>query len=254
MRALAQASKIRADVDAEHTFSRRARTPELASAQPIPRPSGTPFQPTQGPSESGTIHPQQIKPGTSIGRWQIVRQLGGGGMAEVYLAQAHGEGGFEKQVAIKVMHPHLARDERTIAHFLDEARLAAGITHQNVVAIQDLGRIGDDYFIVMEYIDGLDLEHLLASARAAGRAIPLNVGLGLIDAHDHTTGKGVRITPAAMNINADLSWGEHAITNLGKLAFSPVTALVSGSTTLFVSDADEELYWRTSAGTNVRPL
>lgn len=152
----------------------------LASAQPIPRPSGTPFQPTQAPSESGTIHPQQIRPGTSIGRWQIVRQLGGGGMAEVYLAQAHGEGGFEKQVAIKVMHPHLARDERTIAHFLDEARLAAGITHQNVVAIQDLGRIGDDYFIVMEYIDGLDLEHLLASARAAGRPIPLNVGLGLL--------------------------------------------------------------------------
>ncbi|HEY5936607.1 MAG TPA: serine/threonine-protein kinase, partial [Kofleriaceae bacterium] len=172
----------RTPIDFEHTMvdSLPAGFDDTLAAAQLPRPTGTPFQPTQSPSESGTIHPQQVKPGSSIGRWQIVRQLGGGGMAEVYLAQAHGEGGFEKQVAIKVMHPHLARDERTIAHFLDEARLAAGITHQNVVAIHDLGRIGDDYFIVMEYIDGLDLEHLLASARAAGRPIPLNVGLGLL--------------------------------------------------------------------------
>ncbi|MEJ7598678.1 MAG: serine/threonine-protein kinase [Kofleriaceae bacterium] len=141
---------------------------------------GTPFQPTTPtPEGSGSFHPV-IRGGTVIGRWEIIRQIGGGGMADVYQAQARGEGGFEKHVAIKVMHPHLARDERTIAHFLDEARLAAGIAHQNVVAIQDLGKIGNDYFIVMEYIDGLDLERLLAAGRAAGRTVPIHIGLGIL--------------------------------------------------------------------------
>ena len=61
-----------------------------------------------------------------IGRWEIV-QAGSarGGMADVYLARARGEAGFEKLVALKVMHPHLARNERAVEHFLDEARLAA---------------------------------------------------------------------------------------------------------------------------------
>jgi tRNA A-37 threonylcarbamoyl transferase component Bud32 len=166
----------------------------------VPRPAGTPFQTTQPPFGSA-IHPPQVRPGTVIGRWEILRQLGGGGMAEVFLAQARGEGGFEKQVAIKVMHPHLSRDERTIAHFLDEARLAAGITHQNVVAIHDLGRIGDDYFIVMEYIDGLDLERLLVSTRAAARPVPIHIGLGILRricdgltaAHQATSPDGVRL-------------------------------------------------------------
>ena len=103
-----------------------------------------------------------------VGRWEIIKRLGSGGMADVYLARAQGEAGFEKTVAVKVMHPHLARNQRAVEHFLDEARLAARITHPNVVAIQDLGKIGNDYVIVMEYVDGVDLERLLAvGARGA---------------------------------------------------------------------------------------
>jgi serine/threonine protein kinase len=101
-------------------------------------------------------------------------------MADVYLARAKGEAGFEKMVAVKVMHPHLARNQRAVEHFLDEARLAARITHPNVVAIQDLGKIGNDYVIVMEYVDGVDLERLLSSARAGQRAVPLDVALGVM--------------------------------------------------------------------------
>src|SRR6185437_1537483 len=106
-----------------------------------------------------------LNPGSSLGRWEIMKRLGSGGMADVYLARARGEAGFAKQVAVKVMHPHLARNERAVEHFLDEARLAAQISHPNVVQIQDLGKIGNDYVIVMEYVDGVDLERLLASAR-----------------------------------------------------------------------------------------
>ncbi|MBA3454885.1 MAG: serine/threonine protein kinase [Deltaproteobacteria bacterium] len=132
------------------------------------------------PSTSASINPANLGPGALVGRWEIVRRLGSGGMADVYLAQARGEAGFEKLVAIKVMHSHLARNPRAVDHFLDEARLAARVSHPNVVAIQDLGKIGNDYVIVMDYVDGVDLERLLASARMAQRPVPLNVALGIL--------------------------------------------------------------------------
>lgn len=80
----------------------------------------------------------------------------------------------------------------------------------------------------------------------------LNVICGLIDEHDHTSGKGLAITPAAMNINDDLSIAGHTLTNVGMVAMSAVTAPTSGLITLFVSSADNELYWRTNAGVNVK--
>jgi hypothetical protein len=138
---------------------------------------------TPGPVDSQPGMPvssRGITPGAMIGRWEVVRQLGSGGMADVFLARAKGEAGFEKLVAIKVMHPHLARNSRAVQLFLDEARLAARITHGNVVAIQDLGKIGDDYVIVMEYVDGVDLERLLMAGRAADRPVPIDVALGIL--------------------------------------------------------------------------
>lgn len=80
----------------------------------------------------------------------------------------------------------------------------------------------------------------------------LNAALTLVDAHDHTSGKGISIKTAAISIDADLSFGGYGATALGKAAFSAVTALSAGSKTLFVSSADNELYWRTNAGTNVK--
>ncbi|TMQ27227.1 MAG: serine/threonine protein kinase [Deltaproteobacteria bacterium] len=139
--------------------------------------SGTPSPVDPGASQ---VVPGNLGPGSMIGRWEVVRRLGSGGMADVYLAQARGDGGFEKLVAIKVMHGHLARSQRAVDHFLDEARLAARIHHPNVVAIQDLGKIGNDYVIVMEYVEGVDLERVLISARAGERPVPLAVALGIL--------------------------------------------------------------------------
>jgi serine/threonine-protein kinase len=131
-------------------------------------------------ASGAAINPSNLGAGAMIGRWEVVRRLGSGGMADVYLAHAKGEAGFEKLVAIKVMHGHLARNQRAVEHFLDEARLAARIIHPNVVAIQDLGKIGNDYVIVMDYVEGVDLERLLASARAGQRPVPIDVGLGIL--------------------------------------------------------------------------
>jgi eukaryotic-like serine/threonine-protein kinase len=163
-----------------------------AAAAPVPQPAapdavtkltaavavGTP-SPVDA-AGSAVFNPSNLAPGSMIGRWEVVRRLGSGGMADVYLAHSKGEAGFEKLVAIKVMHAHLARNQRAVDHFLDEARLAARIHHPNVVAIQDLGKIGDDYVIVMEYVDGVDLERLLMSAREAQRLVPLDVALTIV--------------------------------------------------------------------------
>jgi len=139
--------------------------------------SGTP---SSVDSSGPAINPHNLGAGAMIGRWEVVRRLGSGGMADVYLAHSKGEAGFEKLVAIKVMHSHLARNERAVEHFLDEARLAARIHHPNVVAIQDLGKIGNEYVIVMDYVEGVDLERLLTSSRTANRPIPVDVGLGIL--------------------------------------------------------------------------
>jgi hypothetical protein len=154
-----------------------ANAPTKLSAQHAVA-SGTPM-PVDSLSSTG-VSPANLGPGAMIGRWEVIRRLGSGGMADVYLAHSRGEAGFEKLVAIKVMHPHLARNERAVAHFLDEAKLAARIAHPNVVPIHDLGKIGNDYVIVMDYIEGVDLERLLASARLGGRPVPLDVGLGIL--------------------------------------------------------------------------
>lgn len=80
----------------------------------------------------------------------------------------------------------------------------------------------------------------------------INAALGLIDAHDHTTDKGTRVPSAGLNINANLSFGGFSLTSIGSVDFTAVAALASGTKRIFVSSSDNELYWRTNAGTNVK--
>jgi hypothetical protein len=167
-----------------------AQTQMSTSSHALGTPS--PIDTTTGFSSANLVA------GSMIGRWEVIKRIGSGGMADVYLARARGEAGFEKLVAVKVMHPHLARNDRAVEHFLDEARLASRIDHPNVVQIHDLGKVGNDYIIVMEYVDGVDLEKLLASARAAQRPVPVEVALGILGrvcdglnaAHNSTTVDG----------------------------------------------------------------
>jgi serine/threonine-protein kinase len=115
-----------------------------------------------------------------LGRYKIVRPLGSGGMAQVFLARVQGEAGFEKQVALKIMHRDLSQQAKAVEHFLDEARLASKLTHPNIVQITDLGKTGDDYFIAMEYIDGCDLDQLLRGCRERGVQVPVRVALTIL--------------------------------------------------------------------------
>jgi serine/threonine protein kinase len=98
----------------------------------------------------------------------------------VYLARATGEAGFERPVALKVLHPHMARRPEAVNHFLDEARLASRLDHPSIVAVHDLGRTGNEYFIAMEYVDGPDLDRLLRSMRDRAAQVPLAVALTIL--------------------------------------------------------------------------
>lgn len=100
----------------------------------------------------------------TFGRYRLLRLLGVGGMAEVFLAEQTGLGGFQKNVVIKRILPNLAQNSSFVAMFLQEARLAARITSPNVVEIYDVGQIANNYFIAMEYVRGLDLNSLLKLA------------------------------------------------------------------------------------------
>ncbi len=135
--------------------------------------------PTEMGAPASGAHPT---PGTPhrIGRYTVVRSLGSGGMAEVYLARATGEAGFEKLFALKVVHKNLAQRQKAVEHFLDEARLASRLTHPNIVQISDLGRAGDDYYIAMEYIQGRDLERLLQACRDRHEQVPVRVALTIL--------------------------------------------------------------------------
>ncbi len=89
-----------------------------------------------------------------IGRYRLCYELGAGGMATVYLARAEGPGGFAKPVAIKRIHPHLARRRDLVEMFLDEARIASLISHPNVCNTFDFGEDAGAYYLAMEYLVG----------------------------------------------------------------------------------------------------
>jgi serine/threonine protein kinase len=78
-------------------------------------------------------------------------------MAEVYRAKLTGEEGFEKPVVLKKMLPHLSDEIEMTNHFIDEARLAAQLKHENIIHIYDFGSVENTFFIVMEYLFGKDL-------------------------------------------------------------------------------------------------
>src|ERR1700761_4323897 len=99
--------------------------------------------------------------GVSFGNYRLLRRLARGGMAEVFLAQQQGGEGFERSVAIKRILPHLSDSAEFRTMFLDEARLAAQLSHPNIIHIYDFGKVDDYYFIAMEFVEGVDIGRII---------------------------------------------------------------------------------------------
>jgi protein kinase-like protein len=128
-----------------------------------------------------------------FGRYNIVRKVASGGMADLYLAEIRGEGAFQKKVAIKHLHQHLADKPELRDWFFDEARLAAQLSHPNIVQVYELGKDASDQpFIAMEFVEGFDLMHLEDRLRDRGDKMPLRaaltIGIGVCEGlhHAHT--------------------------------------------------------------------
>jgi TonB family protein len=117
------------------------------------------------------------QPGERFGQYTLLERIAVGGMAEVWKARMRGVEGFQKTVAIKRILPHMTDNAEFVGMFIDEAKLAAQLTHPNIVHIYDLGKLGRDYYIAMEYVDGRDLRSLLNAGRRKGMPLPLGLSL-----------------------------------------------------------------------------
>jgi serine/threonine-protein kinase len=107
-----------------------------------------------------------------FGKYRLGAQIAAGGMGVVYEALYCPEGGFQRRVAIKRVHAHLAQEPKAVAAFRAEAELCARLAHPNIVAVLDFGRTEDTYFFAMEHVDGMDLLRLRKACKGAGVMIP----------------------------------------------------------------------------------
>ena len=108
-----------------------------------------------------------------FGKYLLLERINVGGMAEVFKGKAFGVEGFERLVAVKRILPSIAEDTEFITMFIDEAKIAVQLTHANIAQIFDLGKVGDSFFIAMEYVHGKDLRAIFDRARKRGEPLPV---------------------------------------------------------------------------------
>ncbi|WP_224245911.1 serine/threonine protein kinase [Hyalangium gracile] len=133
-----------------------------------------------------------------FGKYQLLKKLATGGMAEVWLARQSGIEGFAKSVVVKRILPHLAEDREFVEMFRNEALIAANFNHPNIAQVYEFGEANGTYYIAMEYIHGEDLGRVMRKAWSAGQWIarPLAIRIvasaceGLFYAHTRTDGNG----------------------------------------------------------------
>jgi TonB family protein len=140
------------------------------AAKPLD-PAATVRIPVVRPEEAG-------QPGERFGQYTLLERIAVGGMAELYKARMSGVEGFQKTVAIKRILPHLTDNAEFVEMFIDEGKLAAQLNHPNIAHIYDLGKIGRDYYIAMEFVEGRDLRSVLNLARR--KAMPVPLGLAVL--------------------------------------------------------------------------
>lgn len=135
-----------------------------------------------------------------FGRYLLVQRLSRGGMGEIFLAK-HGLAGFEKLAVIKKVLPHLAADAQFISRFVDEAQVAIKLQHVNIAQVFEVGRVGDEYFLALEYVEGRDLRRTLSLLGHRKQRLPVDLALfiarelanGLAYAHRRTRSDGASL-------------------------------------------------------------
>lgn len=143
-----------------------------------------------------------------LGPYEIVRPLGAGGMAETFVAVRKGPAGFEQRVCLRRILPVYAEEPKFVEQFLDEARLLAHLHNANIVQVIDFGDVDGMYYMVLELVDGVDLEQLLSASQRAQQRLPdavaCYIGSQLLSALDYAHGLSVNGQPLNL-VHRDVS-------------------------------------------------
>jgi CheY-like chemotaxis protein/tRNA A-37 threonylcarbamoyl transferase component Bud32 len=152
---------------------------ETAAPRPAPTSDSKPGVVAPPKKEERRREPSQHGAAQTggFGRYTLLEKIAAGGMAEVFKARMRGEEGFEKIVAIKRILPHMADNDDFITMFVDEAKLAAQLTHNNLIHIYDLGKVDQYHYIAMEYVEGKDLRSILKLGSERDFALPPELAL-----------------------------------------------------------------------------
>jgi TonB family protein len=152
--------------------------PPSSAPSPVPPASAPPSAPpASAPPPSAQTPVAPASSGSQFGQYILQEHIATGGMAEVYKARMMGMEGFQKTVAIKRILPHLTDNNEFVTMFIDEAKLAAQLNHNNIIHIYDLGKIDRSHYIAMEYIEGRDLRSILQGLRERGDNMPIPLAL-----------------------------------------------------------------------------
>jgi len=112
-----------------------------------------------------------------FGRYLLLRRLSRGGMGEIFLAKSGEIQGFEKLFVIKKILPHLSTNTNFTNRFVDEAKISINLNHANIVPVFEVGVVGADYFLALEYVEGRDLRRILSRCYECGVPVPPDVAL-----------------------------------------------------------------------------
>ena len=149
-----------------------------------------------------------------LGKYLLINRIAVGGMGEIFYGKVSGVEGFEKEVAIKKMLPHLSADRDFINMMVKEAKLTVLLNHPNIVGVYDLAKEGAEYYIAMEYVPGVTVGAILEQARKMDMMLPPEVPIhitlqllrGLGYAHNLPSPSGERIAILHRDITPQNIW------------------------------------------------
>jgi len=172
-----------ADAPADEPAPEEGQRPSTTGVRPL---GSTPRDKQRDSVPILPPRPGAMKPERVVGRCEIFSEIAEGDLASVYVGRQIGVGGFARTVAVKVLHEQYAKEAKFREKFLSEAHVVSRIRHPNVVPTLDFIDEGDDLFIVMEYVEGDTLSHLMKGVQSGTtERPPIGVALSIVSATLH---------------------------------------------------------------------